>query len=130
MSTTNSFRRTALAAVAILGLGACASAGQPASLTQAEAIYTRLEQSGANARVEADMIKSREAIASAQNAAAQRENRDYVGGLSNIALLFGAQVNDVLADLRRDHSPAARQLADETAPGQPPPVQPPRGPAA
>src|SRR5678815_1511554 len=34
--------------------------------------------------------------------------------LSNIALLFGAEVNDVLADLRRKRSPAARQLADET----------------
>jgi membrane protein len=33
--------------------------------------------------------------------------------LSNIAILFGAEINDVLADLRRDRSPAARQLADE-----------------
>jgi membrane protein len=32
--------------------------------------------------------------------------------LSNIALLFGAEINDVLADLRKDHSAAARQLAD------------------
>jgi len=36
--------------------------------------------------------------------------------LSNIALLFGAEVNDVLADFRRDRSAAARQLADETVP--------------
>jgi membrane protein len=36
--------------------------------------------------------------------------------LSNIALLFGAEVNDVLADLRRHRSAAARQLADEIAP--------------
>ncbi len=33
--------------------------------------------------------------------------------LSNIAILFGAEINDVLADLRRDRSAAARQLADE-----------------
>jgi membrane protein len=33
--------------------------------------------------------------------------------LSNIALLFGAEINDVLADVRRDRSPAAAQLADE-----------------
>jgi membrane protein len=33
--------------------------------------------------------------------------------LSNIALLFGAEVNDVLADLRKHRSPAAAQLADE-----------------
>jgi membrane protein len=33
--------------------------------------------------------------------------------LSNIALLFGAEINDVLADIRKDTSPAAAQLADE-----------------
>jgi membrane protein len=33
--------------------------------------------------------------------------------LSNIALLFGAEINDVLADIRRDTSPAAAMLADE-----------------
>jgi membrane protein len=39
--------------------------------------------------------------------------------LSNIAILFGAEVNDVLADFRRDRDPAARKLADENeqAPG-------------
>ena len=38
--------------------------------------------------------------------------------LSNIALLFGAEVNDVLADLRKDRSGAAAQLADPTRPGE------------
>lgn len=33
--------------------------------------------------------------------------------ISNIALLFGAEVNDVLADFRKHHSAAAAQLADE-----------------
>jgi membrane protein len=33
--------------------------------------------------------------------------------LSNIALLFGAEINDVLADVRKDTSPAAAQLAHE-----------------
>ena len=33
--------------------------------------------------------------------------------LSNIALLFGAEINDVLADMRRDRSHAAAMLADE-----------------
>lgn len=32
--------------------------------------------------------------------------------LSNVALLFGAEINDVLADLRKHRSPAAAQLAD------------------
>jgi membrane protein len=36
--------------------------------------------------------------------------------LSNIALLFGAEINDVLADVRRHRSAAARQLADENNP--------------
>jgi membrane protein len=34
--------------------------------------------------------------------------------LSNIAILFGAEINDVLADLRKDSSPAAAMLAAET----------------
>jgi membrane protein len=33
--------------------------------------------------------------------------------LSSIALLFGAEINDVLADLRKDKSPAAAVLAEE-----------------
>lgn len=33
--------------------------------------------------------------------------------LSNVALLLGAEINDVLAELRKDSSAAARQLADE-----------------
>jgi len=33
--------------------------------------------------------------------------------LSNIALLFGAEINDVLADMRKHRSPAAAVLADE-----------------
>ena len=36
--------------------------------------------------------------------------------LSNIALLFGAEINDVLADIRRHKSPAAAKLADEHMP--------------
>jgi len=41
--------------------------------------------------------------------------------LSNIALLFGAEVNDVLADFRKGRSAAAAQLAAETDPD---PTQP------
>ncbi|MEJ7604550.1 MAG: YihY/virulence factor BrkB family protein [Kofleriaceae bacterium] len=36
--------------------------------------------------------------------------------LSNVALLFGAEINDVLADFRKGHSRAAAQLAAETDP--------------
>src|SRR4029078_9437354 len=33
--------------------------------------------------------------------------------LSNIDLLFGAEINDVLPDVRKDTSPAAAELAEE-----------------
>ena len=36
--------------------------------------------------------------------------------LSNLALLVGAEVNDVLAELRKDKSPAAAELAREEKP--------------
>jgi membrane protein len=36
--------------------------------------------------------------------------------LSNIAILFGAEFNDVLADFRRKQDPAAAQLSQETQP--------------
>ncbi|HEY5945959.1 MAG TPA: YihY/virulence factor BrkB family protein [Kofleriaceae bacterium] len=36
--------------------------------------------------------------------------------LSNIAILFGAEVNDVLADFRRNKDPAAAQLSQPTEP--------------
>jgi membrane protein len=49
--------------------------------------------------------------------------------LSNIALLFGAEVNDVLADLRSDRSAAARQLADKSEPRRPA-VEPPPPPTS
>jgi membrane protein len=38
--------------------------------------------------------------------------------LSNMAILFGAEVNDVLADLRKDSDPAAAQLADPAEPAR------------
>jgi membrane protein len=36
--------------------------------------------------------------------------------LSNIAILFGAEINDVLADFRKHENPAAAQLAEPTKP--------------
>jgi len=40
--------------------------------------------------------------------------------LSNLALLLGAEVNDVLADFRKHRSPAAARLADRHEKGTPP----------
>jgi membrane protein len=50
--------------------------------------------------------------------------------LSNIALLFGAEINDVLADIRKDTSPAAAILASEHNPGPEREPEAPGGPAA
>lgn len=77
-------RRAALAGAAVV-LG-CASAQKPASLTEAEAIYQRLAVANAEARVAGEMIRTRDAIGSAQTAFNSRENTEFVGGLSNIAL--------------------------------------------
>jgi outer membrane protein OmpA-like peptidoglycan-associated protein len=82
-------RRSALAAGAALAAAlaaACASVQKPATLSQAEEIYRRLEAGGAEQRVEADMIRSREAIAQAQGAVGNNENTVYVSGLGHIAL--------------------------------------------
>ena len=73
-----------LAAVALAA--ACATTKPPASLGQAVATYERLAAAGAERRVEGDMIRTREAIAAAQNAVAQRQNQEYVNGLAHIAL--------------------------------------------
>ena len=73
-------------AATVAVVAACASTQQPASLSQAVATYERLAAAGAERRVEADMIRAREAIAAAQNAVAQRQNQEYVNGLAHIAL--------------------------------------------
>jgi OmpA-OmpF porin, OOP family len=81
--------RAVLAAGAALAVSlgaACASVQKPASLSQAEEIHQRLSASGAEQRVEADMIRSREAIAQAQTAVGDNANQEYVNGLSRIAL--------------------------------------------
>ena len=67
-------------------VAACATAKPPASLTQAEQIYSTLATSGGDQRVEAEMIKARNAIADAQNAMQRRQNQEFVSGLSHIAL--------------------------------------------
>lgn len=90
--------RLALLAGAAL-VAACASVPKPAALTQAEAIHQRLEAAGAEQRVEADMIRSREAISQAQTAVGNNENTGYVNGLSHIALRLAqtAEATDAAA---------------------------------
>jgi outer membrane protein OmpA-like peptidoglycan-associated protein len=77
-------RLTTLAAAA-LAL-ACASRQAPPELTQAHATYDRLTASNADARIAGEMVRAREAIASADAAVARNQHRDYVSGMSRIAL--------------------------------------------
>ncbi|MGH7664190.1 MAG: OmpA family protein [Gemmatimonadaceae bacterium] len=79
--------RIAMAAAAALTLGACATVQKPAMLTQAEEMYAMLEGRAATEEyAEAEMIRARSAIDSAQTAFNSRRNQNYVNGLAHIAL--------------------------------------------
>jgi outer membrane protein OmpA-like peptidoglycan-associated protein len=78
--------RSATIALAGLALGACASAKKPGYLTQAEGIYSALQARGGNETVEAEMIKTRQALDSAQMALAQNRSQKYVDGVAYVAL--------------------------------------------
>ena len=78
--------RGATIALAGLALGACASAKKPGYLTQAEGIYSALATRGGNETVEAEMIKTRQAIDSANMALAQNRSQKYVDGVAYVAL--------------------------------------------
>jgi len=110
-------RRLALLAM-LVATAACATVRKPAELTQAEALDQVLNEQGAQRRAEAAMIRSREALVTAQNAFAAKQTQEYVDGLSHIALRLAqvaeAQSSRVLAtsaadSLRRET--LARQLA-------------------
>jgi outer membrane protein OmpA-like peptidoglycan-associated protein len=85
MSRSSMLRRAALAVTAI-SITACASATKPQYLTQAEGIYTALAARGGNETVEAEMIKTRQALDSARMSIAQNRSQKYVDGVSYIAL--------------------------------------------
>ena len=78
--------RSATIALAAIAAGACASAKKSAYLTQAEGIYSALATRGGNETVEAEMIKTRQAIDSANMALAQNRSQKYVDGVAYVAL--------------------------------------------
>jgi len=78
-------RKLALLTV-LLATAACASVRKPDALTQAEALDQVLAEQGADRRAEAAMIRSREALRSAQSALATKESQEFVDGLSHVAL--------------------------------------------
>jgi outer membrane protein OmpA-like peptidoglycan-associated protein len=65
---------------------ACASAKTPAELTQATQIYQALEGRGAEQRVEAEIIKTRQAIDEARAAVTSNRAQAYANGLAHVAL--------------------------------------------
>ena len=97
--------RTLALAAAAAGALACASTQTPAALTDARAIYQRLASEGADERVSGEMLRAREAISRAEGAVSQRQNQDFVNGLSHVALRT-AQTADAAH---------ARVLAERTA---------------
>ena len=101
---TRALRLTTLAAAALLS--ACASVQKPDSLSRAEGIYERLASSGADTRVAGEMLRAREAISSAQVAVQRKQNSEYVGGLSHIALRSAQTAEAAEARI------AARRAAD------------------
>ena len=86
MSRLNAMMRDATLVFSAMAIAACASAKKPDYLTQAEAIYQGLESRGANETVEAEMIKTRQALDSARIALTTNRAQQYIDGVSYIAL--------------------------------------------
>ena len=88
--------RKMVAAAAALLLAACASVKRPPALAEAEAINQRLGQAGANARVEADMIRLQNALAQA-DLAASGSSQAYADDMAYVALQYAkaAEARDV-----------------------------------
>ena len=77
----------------VAATAACATIRKPDALTQAEALDQVLTEQGANRRAEAAMIRSREALVTAQNAFAGKEPQEFVNAMAHVALRL-AQVAD------------------------------------
>ena len=88
---------------AALVVGACASTQKPGTLTQAEGLYAALDSTGAERRVEGDMIRAKATIDTAQTAVAQAQGQEYVNGISAVALrtVQIAQQNDQRVQAQR-----------------------------
>ena len=81
----SAIRRILPAALCALA-AACASAKTPADLTQAEKMYQALQGRGAEQHVEAEMIKTRQAIDEARTAVVSNRAQAYADGLAHVAL--------------------------------------------
>ena len=94
-----------LSIIAVAVAGACAGVQTPSALTEAQQIYASLQgQPGAEQHAEAELIRTRLLIDSAQVAFDNRRNRAYVDALAHIAL---RQAQTARAELERGQARAA-----------------------
>ena len=98
-----SMRFGASLVLAALSLAGCARTRAPASLVQARALHDSLQNAGAEQRVEANMLRAREAIARADSAVTQKRSQDYVNQEAYIALrtVQTAEARDALLRAQR-----------------------------
>lgn len=105
-------RKRLLLLAATLALPACATTRPSAELAQARTLHQTLVSSGADRRVEADMLRTNTAIAEAEAAFTTRKHQDDVDALGHIALRLAqtAEANNarLLADRAADSLRTAR----------------------
>lgn len=104
-------KRLTLLAVVFLA-AACAARTPPAALNDAKTIYRMLITNGAESRVEGPVIRTRDAIRSAEQAYEENRDKRYQEGLANIAKRFAlaaeAENQRVIAENATDSLTKAR----------------------
>ena len=101
-----------LSILALALVAGCATKTRPTALNDAQAIYQMLLSNGAEQRVEGPVIRTRDAIRSAQEAFDQNRDTRYQEGLANVARRFAlaaeAENQRVLAEQAADSLTKAR----------------------
>jgi outer membrane protein OmpA-like peptidoglycan-associated protein len=104
-------KRLAIFAVVFVA-AACAAKTRPSALNDAQTIYRMLITNGAESRVEGPVIRTRDAIKTAEEAFEQNRDLRYQEGLANVAKRFAlaaeAENQRVLAERATDSLTKAR----------------------
>ena len=103
--------RHCLAVASAALLAACASTQAPAALNQAETLYQSLQGRGADQRVEAEMIRTRQAIDEARMAVTSNRPQPYADGLARIALRHAQSAEAIEAAVEAQHAADTLQRA-------------------
>lgn len=98
-----------------LATAACASTQAPATLQQAESIYNTISTTEGERLIAGDLLRSREAINQAQVAVSRNQNRDYVAGMSQIALRTAQEARANLQRLKDEAAADSLRRARLTA---------------